>query len=118
MYAPQITSMMSIFHRISGAFLGLSFLAGILGAYIGTQTLSYYPVYACVVLLGSLPAGVWVSYALLVCAGISYHMWNGVRHLVWDTGAGLSLEKVHSSAHLVGLAGACTFVILCVRLFA
>ena len=95
-YRPQLTSTLSIFHRITGValFAGMALLVtwllaagagpgpfavaqGFLGSWLGM-----------VVLLG-------FSFALF------YHLCNGVRHLVWDAGWGFELPQVYASGWAV-----------------
>ncbi len=95
-YKPQITSVLSILHRGTGIVLAvgtllvtywLSALAGgvetfnaanaILGSFLGK-----------VVLFG------W-TWALF------YHLSNGIRHLMWDTGFGFDLPTVYLSGKIV-----------------
>ena len=91
-YKPQITSILSIAHRISGValFFGLialvwwiAFLA--YGDSDPTQTLVWeffsHPVGRCVLII-------W-SYSLF------FHFFTGIRHLFWDIGAGFSSESVN-----------------------
>lgn len=86
-YKPQITSMLSITHRLTGLFnaLGLVIFAWwILSLALGPDAFHYFSTFfAC-----------WCAQLLLVgwTLSIAYHLSNGIRHLVWDTGAGLSLE--------------------------
>jgi len=44
-----------------------------------------------------------VIYAVLLLAW-SYHLLNGIRHLVWDTGRGLERRQSQKSAWFVGIA--------------
>jgi succinate dehydrogenase / fumarate reductase cytochrome b subunit len=46
-------------------------------------------------LLGSLPGEV-VMFGLTAC--LFYHLANGVRHLVWDTGHGLDVKSANASS--------------------
>jgi len=95
-YKPQLTSLMSIAHRASGVFLSL----------IGAPLLLW-----CIVAVGSGPeayqllAGFfegWAGRILLAASlfGLFYHLFNGIRHLVWDTGRALEI----SSAYRAGFA--------------
>lgn len=100
-YRPQITSVLSIFHRISGVALTLGaalmvwwFLAAATGPEaFAVADGALTSVVGQLVLLGSL-------------AALSYHTLNGIRHLIWDTGAGFDLESVSASgwAVLIGTA--------------
>ncbi|GJP80880.1 hypothetical protein CLOP_g11079 [Closterium sp. NIES-67] len=46
-YKPQLTSTLSIFHRISGGFLAVLFLFTILFLKVCDLGLSFYPIYWC-----------------------------------------------------------------------
>ena len=93
-YKPQITSVMSIFHRITG--VGLSFGTLLLVCWLvaaATGEAAYNNVQA---FMGS-PIGIillmgW-SWALM------YHLCTGIRHLVWDMGKALSLPAVYATGY-------------------
>ena len=94
-YKPQITSVLSISHRVSGVFLSLGLLfVSIFMCFLafGKDSYSIW-VYFSNSLLGELILFGWV-FALL------FHMFNGIRHLFWDYGLGLSLPV----ARLTGIA--------------
>ena len=87
---------LSILHRATGVAnaVGLFVLAAWL-----TQAASGPEAYDGLVrLLGSVPG-------LLILAGFSfsffYHLCNGVRHLVWDTGRGFEKHQANASAWMV-----------------
>jgi succinate dehydrogenase / fumarate reductase, cytochrome b subunit len=95
-YRWQLTSVMSILHRASGVALaaGAILLVWWLGAasdgpeaYAGVQGF-----------LGS-----WVGRVLLLgwSFALFYHLCNGLRHLVWDTGRGFELRSVYASGWAV-----------------
>ncbi|MCZ8184278.1 MAG: succinate dehydrogenase, cytochrome b556 subunit [Beijerinckiaceae bacterium] len=83
-YKPSITMVMSILHRITGAalFFGTLLLVIALVA-LASGSSAYGTVQA---IYGSIPGK-------LVLFGYSWalfhHMCGGIRHFVWDTGAGL-----------------------------
>lgn len=93
-YRPQLTSVLSILHRLTG--IGLS---------LGAVTL--------VIWLVALAAGggVWSVVAAFLDSWIGrlflmgwvwalfFHLCTGVRHLVWDTGRGLDLPCVYRSGY-------------------
>lgn len=89
----RYTLLSSICNRFTGLFLSLGLLlllywlvslAEGAGAYRGARAV-----------LSSLPLK--VIYALLALA-FAYHLAAGVRHLVWDTGRGLSRQQSQRSA--------------------
>lgn len=95
-YRPQITSVLSILHRMTGVCLSL-----------GAPLLLYWLVAAAsgpasytraIELLGSVP-GLIVLVTLTFC--FFYHLANGIRHLFWDTGRGFELEQLYASGWAV-----------------
>jgi len=93
-YRPQITTMLSITHRLTGVtlFVGIIFLCWwvFLSAYGCTHCLN--------VLLRS---GVFQGILALWSGALYYHMLNGIRHLFWDSGRGFSLSATHRSGWAV-----------------
>ncbi len=102
-YRWQITMVLSILHRLTGAFLALG-MAGmsfwLLALAQGEATHHQWFGW-----LHSLPGRfvLWLFVLALV-----YHLCNGLRHLYWDLGRGLSNEGVTRSGRLVV---ACTLVL-------
>lgn len=96
-YRPQLTSMMSIAHRASGVLLSL----------VGAPLLLWWLValgsgpeaYAGLAgFLGGLPG----KLLLALCAlSLSYHLFNGIRHLVWDTGRALDIRSAYTLGWVV-----------------
>ncbi|MBL9029618.1 MAG: succinate dehydrogenase, cytochrome b556 subunit [Caedimonas sp.] len=95
-YRPQITSVLSISHRItgivlcSGAFILVIWLATIAGgkdAYEIFYSLSQH----------------WLGkfYLFVLCYCFFYHLCNGIRHLAWDAGYGFDLATVYKSGWAV-----------------
>ena len=98
-YRPQWTSMLSIFHRITG--LIMSFGAMLLTVWLASIAAGP-DVYARVLPLDI----VWVSWLVkVVLAGFTfammYHFSNGIRHLVWDTGHNLEINAAERSGKFV-----------------
>lgn len=80
----HVTMLGSILHRVTG--VGLYAGAALVVAWLAT--LAAGPeCYAAFVALAGSPIGLLVWVALSAAA--FYHLASGVRHLVWDTGAGL-----------------------------
>jgi succinate dehydrogenase / fumarate reductase cytochrome b subunit len=95
-YRPQLTSMLSITHRITGVInvVGALGLVGwLLAIAAGPQAHTAF--------MGH--AGAW--YGLLLLFGwswtLSYHLCNGLRHLYWDTGRGFDLPTVYRTGYAV-----------------
>jgi len=101
-YRPQMTSLMSIAHRASGVLLSV----------VGAPLLLWW-----VAALASGPeayTGVvdflsgWLGrVSLLACLlSLSYHLCNGLRHLVWDSGRALDLRSAYAGGWLVLIVSA------------
>lgn len=102
-YRPQMSSMSSIMHRITGVGLGLGtllFTAWLLCAAAGESAFSVIQA-----ILGS-----WIGLFILFCFTLAlfYHFCNGIRHLAWDAGKGFELPAMHRNGALVIAA---TFVL-------
>lgn len=95
-YRPQLTSMMSISHRLSGAALA----SGSLLLVWWIVALATGPEYYAFVqmIMTSIPGQI-VLFGFT--AAIFYHLSNGIRHLFWDFGYGLSLEGVYRGGWIV-----------------
>lgn len=96
-YKPQMTSLMSITHRATGVFLsivGAPLLLWFLIAVSGGPE-SYNAMLACLGgWLGRLAVGI-----TLLC--LNFHLLNGIRHLVWDTGRAIEMEAATTGGWLV-----------------
>ncbi len=80
-YKPQITSVLSITHRITGLFLNFSiiiFLLWVMSLSFGRSTYETFIEYTKMI-----PVKIIFFFSLL---GFFYHMLNGLRHIIWDFG--------------------------------
>ena len=80
-YKPQITSLLSISHRISGVALNFVLVIVVLGLLCITLGESYFELL--ISLITSFPIKIIIFLAIL---GFSYHFLNGIRHIIWDFG--------------------------------
>ena len=96
-YKPQLTSVLSMLHRITGVALtviGAPLLIWWLVA-LGQGPEAFSSMQACL-------GGVLGRLALLaINFSLGFHLFNGIRHLVWDTGRGLELKAVYASGWAV-----------------
>ena len=92
-YRPQITSVLSIAHRLTGVALTL-----------GTLLLTWWLVSAAYGPNAFADAqafvGSWFGQLLLwaFTFALFYHLGNGIRHLAWDFGWGFELSELRASA--------------------
>lgn len=95
-YRPQLTSMLSIIHRLTGVALAVGTLLlvyWLVSAASGPQ--SYQAAQSFI--------GSFFGQLLLFgwSAALFYHLCNGIRHLVWDAGYGYELDTAYLSGRIV-----------------
>lgn len=102
-YKPQITSVLSILHRITGAclFMGLMLLS-LLMIVVLSQALGFgfididlTPIFSNILFKLMLLGMAFCLY---------YHLLNGIRHLYWDLGLGINNNAVQTSGIFVIVA--------------
>ncbi|MDJ0982336.1 MAG: succinate dehydrogenase, cytochrome b556 subunit [Kiloniellales bacterium] len=105
-YRPQLTSMLSITHRLTGVALA-----------IGTFLLVWWLVAAATGPEAYATAQVAISSVIgrLLLFGwtlaLFYHLCNGIRHLFWDAGYGYELKSAYASGWAV-MAGSVALTLL------
>jgi succinate dehydrogenase / fumarate reductase cytochrome b subunit len=105
-YRWQWTMVLSILHRATGIALA-----------VGTLLLTYWLVAAAAgpgayaAARGFLVS--WIGVILLIgwTAAFYYHLFNGIRHLVWDTGRGFVIKTARASGYTAVAAAAIVTVL-------
>ncbi|MEK9661029.1 MAG: succinate dehydrogenase, cytochrome b556 subunit [Alphaproteobacteria bacterium] len=95
-YRPQLTSMLSILHRITGVALAVGTL--LLVCWLYAAAASDVAFADLQVFFGSIIGRLLLfgwSFALF------YHLCNGMRHLAWDTGWGFELPTAYMTGRIV-----------------
>lgn len=95
-YNPQITSVMSILHRMTGVILALGSLLLLwilVSLSMGEQSFA-----ATSAFLAS-PIAKLALMGYTAC--LMYHLFNGIRHLFWDVGKGFDIPTVYRSGYAV-----------------
>jgi len=96
-YRPQLTSVLSITHRLTGVVLSILgaplLLWWLVAAASGSEA---YRLFTSA--LSGLPG---VLLGTVCVFSLGFHFFNGVRHLVWDTGRMLDLKTAYLSGWLV-----------------
>lgn len=95
-YRPQMTMVLSIVHRMTGVALtggAVLLVWWLVGIAIGP---TYYAKVMAVL-------GTWIGQLVLLgfVWAFFYHLCNGVRHLLWDTGWGLEMAVAERNGYLV-----------------
>lgn len=95
-YRPQLTSMLSILHRLTGIALAvgaIAFTGWLLavikggGAFIAARDFRESFI------------GQFMELGWLFC--FVYHFFNGIRHLKWDAGYGFELKSAYRTGYIV-----------------
>jgi succinate dehydrogenase / fumarate reductase cytochrome b subunit len=110
-YRPQLTSVLSISHRVSGIALSAASLLLVywLVALAGGQS-AYEHALA---VLGSW----WSQLILFLCTfAFFFHLANGIRHLYWDSGRGFDMPSVYASGWTAVIAAAVLTVLTWIML--
>ena len=95
-YRPQLTSIMSIMHRASGAVLATgSLLVALWLVALAAGSAVFNPVADAM----QHPLGQLVVFGYSLA--LVYHGLNGIRHLMWDLRIGLEIKQVYQSGYLV-----------------
>jgi succinate dehydrogenase / fumarate reductase cytochrome b subunit len=95
-YRPQITSVLSILHRVTGGGLVLSLLFFI--AWLTSLSISGSAYHSFKDFMSSWFGQIVIFFSLF---GFYYHLANGIRHLVWDYGHGYVLSTVRLTGWIV-----------------
>jgi succinate dehydrogenase / fumarate reductase cytochrome b subunit len=112
-YRPQINSVMSICHRITGVGLALTAML-IVWWFLAAATGPGYFDFVDWLLTS------WIGTLVMVVslAALWYHFFTGVRHLVWDAGVGLEKSQIQPTGIAVLVAAAVmTVLTLAIALF-
>jgi succinate dehydrogenase / fumarate reductase cytochrome b subunit len=95
-YRPQLTSALSITHRLTGVALSVGsplLVCWLIAAAAGPQAYSTLHDF-----LAS-----WLGLVLLLgwTFSLFFHLCNGIRHLLWDVGYGFDLQTIYVSGWAV-----------------
>lgn len=95
-YKPQLTSTLSIAHRITGVVLSIAAFGiawWLVALAAGGDTYATF-VASADSLLGRLAL-------FAVTLALMYHLCNGIRHLFWDAGKGLDIDTAYKTGYTV-----------------
>ncbi len=106
-YRPQLTSVLSILHRMTGIVLALGSI--LIAVWFSSIAYNRELFEAAFLLL----SGVWGRlFLFLWTLALFFHLCNGIRHLFWDAGHGFEIAQVYRSGWSVVIgAFALTFIV-------
>lgn len=96
-YKPQLTSMLSIFNRFTGVFMTAVSLPLVLWWMVA---LALGPE-AFAMVQGFMSSLVGKALMLISLFFVCYHLANGIRHLVWDSGRFLELDNIYRTGWIM-----------------
>lgn len=95
-YRPQWTSVLSILHRTTGVLLSIGTVLMVVWLVALAQGEQAYHG-----MLEFMSAPIMVLILIAWTLALFYHLFNGIRHLLWDTGAMLDLKPARTSGWIV-----------------
>ncbi len=108
-YKPQMTSGVSIFHRITGVAMALGAVLIVWWFVAGAVSPAYFDFVD-----GLMTSWIGNLVMFIMLWALMFHALNGIRHLVWDTGRNMDIETVNSSGWVVIAGSAVLAVILAI----
>ena len=99
-YSSQLTSVYSIWHRITGILLVLTSIFLIISIKFNLYNFHGFK------LMFLFTINLWFKNAIFfnIILFFSYHMLNGIKHIIWDLGYILPIKKIFMSANFINLA--------------
>ena len=107
-YKPQVTSILSISHRVSGFALNFSLIILVFGLLCTALGEEYYNFF--IFIIKSFPSKIIIFLTIL---GFSYHLFNGIRHIIWDFGFFLENKSSAILGYLIIFLALVSSVIIC-----
>lgn len=106
-YKPQLTSILSILHRATG-------VAAAMGSLVVVYWLTSLAAGEQAFSIANLFLGSWLGKFILFfwTWALFYHLCNGIRHLLWDTGYGFDLKTTYLTGKVVIIASAVLNILL------
>lgn len=94
-YRPQVTSVFSILHRITGVAMTLGAVLVVWWFLAAATSPEYFET------VDGLMTS-WIGGLILIGSvwALWFHFCNGIRHLVWDLGMGMEIDDVAQTAWL------------------
>nr|YP_010027345.1 succinate:cytochrome c oxidoreductase subunit 3 [Sarcopeltis skottsbergii]QOS04466.1 succinate:cytochrome c oxidoreductase subunit 3 [Sarcopeltis skottsbergii] len=98
-YTPQLSSLFSIWHRISG--LGLTVFLTVFLIFIKIILSLNFTVNWLILLPLEISQWIPIYFSLLTLVLLIYHSFNGMRHIIWDLGFFLNTKYLYKFSFLL-----------------
>ena len=95
-YKPQFTSVLSIFHRITGVALLFSLILALIWVLCIAISKELYILMKIIFL--SVPIKILIFFTIFI---FWYHFCTGIRHLIYDLGKGFEYSFINYSAYII-----------------
>ncbi len=95
-YRPQWTSVLSILHRVTGVLLSIGTVLMVVWLVALAQGEQAYES-----MIGLMSTPLMLIALVGWTLALFYHLLNGIRHLLWDTGTMLELKPARASGWMV-----------------
>ena len=113
-YKAQWNTITSVLHRVSGIYLSLCLVLFTFILKFVFYHINFYFVYFICFYLNTFLAWLIISCFIVFIASFFFHLFGGLRHLIWDLGFFLTKEHLNTFAYLTIFS---TFVCLSVFFF-
>lgn len=108
-YSPQLTALLSITQRATGIALTSYAIGFAMAALLLPDSIPEYIEQLECAHIGEIGM---IALKLVLVSPISYHFWNGIRHLLWDCGLFLSIKQVYATGYIMLILAAGTAITL------
>lgn len=93
-YKPQVTWILSALNRITGSILSGGFYIFGFGYLVAPYVGLHWESASIAASFAALPIFVKVATKMFLALPFTFHSWNGIRHLIWDTGSAFTNKQV------------------------
>ncbi|KAI9236901.1 MAG: hypothetical protein BYD32DRAFT_8208 [Podila humilis] len=100
-YDPQLTWVMSASHRATGGAVAVGFYAGAIGYAVLPMLGLGFDAATVTSALATVPVAAKVAGKFLIAYPFTFHCFNGLRHLLWDTTRAMTMKGVYTTGYIV-----------------
>ncbi|KAF9438465.1 cytochrome b subunit of succinate dehydrogenase, Sdh3p [Entomortierella beljakovae] len=98
---PQLTWLMSGFHRFTGGAVAVGFYTGAIAYVAGPYFGLGFDSATVTTTIATVPVAAKVAGKFIIAFPFTFHTLNGTRHLIWDTTKAMTLKGVYATGYAV-----------------